>query len=83
MAAFKAAVTSGLSPVDFWQLTPYLTGLSIGAAGSKQATDAWMTATLSRAKKIPELDSLMGKAEEKKNNMDDLKNHLSVMRGSK
>lgn len=83
MAALKAAVTAGLSPVDFWELTPYLTGLAVGAAGSKQTTDAWLNANFVRAKKLPDLVSLLGKAEEKKNNMDDLKNHLSAMKGRK
>lgn len=83
MAAFKAVVKSGLSPVDFWELTPYLTGLAVGGAVSKQTTDAWLNANYVRAKKLPDLDTMLGKAGEKKNNMDDLKNHLRVMKGRK
>jgi hypothetical protein len=81
--AFKTAVTSGLNPVDFWELTPYLTGLAVGSSVSKQTTDAWLNANFVRAKKLPDLTSLLGRAEEKKNNMDALKNHLSTMKGSK
>ena len=83
MAAFKAAVRAGLSPVDFWELTPYLTGLAVGGAVNKQTTDAWLNANYVRAKKLPDLATLLGPAEEKKNNMDDLKNHLLSMRGRK
>ena len=83
MAAFKAAVRSGLSPVDFWELTPYLTGLAVGGAISKQTTDAWLSANYVRAKKLPGLADLIGSDEEKKDNMDDLKDHLQNMRGSK
>ena len=83
MAAFKAAVRLGLSPVDFWELTPYLTGLAVGGAVSKQTTDAWLNANFVRAKKLPDLAKLLENSEEKKNSMDDLKNHLQNMRGSK
>ena len=83
VVAFKAVVRAGLSPVDFWELTPYLTGLAVGGAVSKQTTDAWLSANYSRAKNLPDLDKLLGTAEEKNNNMDDLKNHLLSMRGRK
>ncbi len=83
MAAFKAVARSGLSPVDFWELTPYLTGLAVGGAIDKQTKDAWLNANYGRAKKLPDLDSLLGTAEGKKNNMADLKNHLKTMEGNK
>ena len=83
VAAFKAAVTSGLSPVDFWELTPYLTGLAVGGAVSKQTTDAWLNANFTRAKKLPDLAELLSKSEEKKNNMANLKNHLALLKGGK
>ena len=83
MAAFKVVVRSGLSPVDFWEMTPYLTGLAVGGAVNKQTTDAWLNANLGRAKKLPNLAELIGTDAEKKNNMDDLKNHLSVVKGRK
>ena len=83
MAAFKAAARLGLNPVDFWELTPYLTGLAVGGAVSKQTTDAWLNANFGRAKKLPDLAKLLGESEEKKDNMDDLKSHLQNMRGSK
>ena len=83
MEAFKVVVRSGLSPVDFWELTPYLTGLAVGGLVDKQTTDAWLNAAYGRTKTLPELASLLGTVEEKKNNMDDLKNHLLAMKGRK
>ena len=77
VAAFKAAARLGLNPVDFWKLTPYLTGLAVGGAVKKQTTDAWLNANLGRAKKLPELASLLDDVKEKKDNMDDFKNYLS------
>lgn len=83
MAAFKASVKIGLSPVDFWKMTPYLTGLAVGGAVSKQTTDAWLNANFGRAKNLPALAELLGDVEEKKDNMDDLKNHLQDISGRK
>ena len=83
MEAFKTSVKVGLSPVDFWELTPYLTGLAVGGALSKQTTDAWINASFGRAKKLPDLANLLGDVEEKKDNMDDLKNHLQDISGRK
>ncbi len=78
MAAFKAAVSSGLSPVEFWELTPYLTGLAVGGAVDKQTTDAWLNANYVRAKNLPELTSLLvlGKVGKKEGDMNNLKDHL-------
>ena len=83
MAAFKAAVSAGLNPVEFWELTPYLTGQAIGGALDKQTTDAWMSANFVRAKDLPPLTDLLGGSEGKKDSMDNLKNHLKIIGGGK
>ena len=80
MAAFKAVVASGLSPVEFWELTPYLTGLAVGGALDRQTTRAWLNANYTRAKELPPLADLLGKAERKKPNMGNLKDHLMGMK---
>ncbi len=81
MSTAKAVVRAGLSPVEFWELTPYLTGLAVGGATNKQTTDAWLMAGFSRAKKLPELASLLVGDEGKRDNMDDLKDHLKAISG--
>lgn len=83
MEAFKAAARLGLDPVNFWDLTPYLTSLVVGGALRKQTTDAWLNANYGRAKKLPDLASLLGDDQEKKDSMDDLKQHLQSARGRK
>ena len=83
MAAFKAAVRAGLSPVEFWEITPYLTGLAVGGAISKQTSDAWLYANYVRAKNLPDLDTLLGDDGVKSNNMANLKNHLALLKGRK
>jgi len=76
VAAFKTAIRAGLSPLDFWSLTPYLTRLAIMAGRDRQMTDAWIQAKLTRAKKLPELSELLEEQTARKDNMIDLKNHL-------
>lgn len=61
MAAFRSAVSQGLSPSEFWNLTPYLTRHAIVALADYQATGAWLTANFTRAKKMPELKQILSK----------------------
>jgi hypothetical protein len=58
--AYRAAVQSGISPLDFWELTPYLTGVAIGSLIDGRTTFAWLTAGLSRVKKMPALEEITG-----------------------
>ncbi len=62
-----------ITPERFWVLTPY--EIDVVAEGYvAQRTDcerdltalAWMTATLYRAKKIPDIDKLLGKVGQKR-----------------
>lgn len=65
MAAHHNAVSVGLSPVEFWSLTPYLARNAISALADGRITQAWMTANLSRAKTLPKLEKLLSKTEPK------------------
>jgi len=60
-AAYVRAVRAGLSPVEFWQLTPYLTRLAVTALDDKAVTDAWLVAAMSRQKKLQRLEELTSK----------------------
>jgi hypothetical protein len=80
--AFKAAVTAGLSPVDFWELTPYLTGLAVGSSINRQTIDAWLSANYARAKELPPLADLLVTGKKEPANMADLKDHLMGMKGA-
>lgn len=76
------AVRAGISPVDFWRLTPYLTRKSAPALHDSRTTAAWLTANLTRAKKLPKLSELTAKKQEHrtKGEMEDsLKAHLAGM----
>lgn len=65
------AFRCGLSPREFWRLTPFQT-IAISKAAADMAredmkqgmTIAWLTAVLYRAKDIPTLDELLPKTEE-------------------
>ena len=59
--AYRAAVVAGLSPVEFWQMTPYLTRIAMSALYDGRATQAWQVANLTRARKLPRLRELMQK----------------------
>lgn len=67
--AYKASVASGISPVDFWSLTPYLTKHAIKAASDENVTRTWILASFMRAKKLPKLDKLL-KQEKPKSDME-------------
>lgn len=76
------AVKAGISPVEFWGLTPYLTRKAIPALQDGRTTAAWMTAQLTRAKKIPKLAELTTKktAPRSRREMEgSLKDHLMGM----
>ena len=82
MEAFRSAVEGGVSPVEFWTLTPYLTRQATAALRDKTVTQMWMTAALTRAKKLPELAKLLNKRQEdKKDVAAKLKAALSGVKG--
>ena len=70
MAAFSAAVSEGVSPVEFWNLTPYLAGIAMKGTADHRTKGAWMTAALYRQKKFPELKKLLSKTTEDKGVME-------------
>jgi hypothetical protein len=61
MGAFRAAVSSGIGPLDFWKMTPFLTRNAVRGTQDHRATLAWMIANLSRSKKLPKLDKITSK----------------------
>jgi hypothetical protein len=67
----------GIDPEQFWRLTPYLTRLSLQGLREGKTILAWQIAALSRQKKLPELDALLGK----KKTGRDLKEALSGFKG--
>lgn len=76
------AVGAGISPLDFWRLTPYLTRKSAPALHDSRTTAAWLTASLSRAKKIPKLSELTTKKQVHRSQSEmeeSLKSHLAGM----
>ena len=76
------SVRAGISPVDFWRLTPYLTRKSAPALHDSRTTAAWLTASLSRAKKIPKLSELTTKKQVHRSQSEmeeSLKSHLAGM----
>lgn len=64
MAAYKNAVSMGMAPSEFWGLTPYLARHAITAMSDGRTMLAWMTASLSRASKLPALDKLLSRDKE-------------------
>jgi hypothetical protein len=61
VAIFEEAVRAGISPKDFWDLTPYLTRLAMGALHDGNTGRMWIQAALTRAKKLPKMEDLMGR----------------------
>jgi len=59
MAAFKAAVQSGMRPQEFWELTPYLARHAVAALRDGKMSELWWMAALARQKKLPKLDTLL------------------------
>ncbi len=81
MQAYCAAVQAGVSPVDFWELTPYLTRKAVTALTDGRNTQAWMIAALTRAKKMPKLTEMISKPNVTRENMEaDLKKALGSRR---
>ena len=56
--AYRAAVVSGISPVEFWTLTPYQTRIAMEATLERSDKQAWMIAAFSRSKKLPKFERL-------------------------
>ena len=56
--AFKKATLAGISPVEFWQLTPYQTRIAMEATLERSDKQAWMIALFTRSKKLPKFESL-------------------------
>lgn len=79
-----AYIAAGLPPDRFWTLTPRLYLLEIRGAADRlqrerrsQIEAAWLNATLSRAKKIPTLDKLLGPISRRPKKME--RDELQVM----
>ena len=61
-------------------MTPYLTRKAIVSLVDGQNTQAWMNATLARAKKIPKLEELLSKKSIPKTELEDkMKNAFKMM----
>ena len=58
MQAFKSAVVAGISPTEFWSLTPYQTRIAMEATLERSDKQAWMIAAFTRAKKLPKFEKL-------------------------
>jgi hypothetical protein len=58
---FEEAVRAGISPKDFWDLTPYLTRLAMGALHDGSTGRMWILAALTRAKKLPRMEDMMSR----------------------
>jgi len=51
-------VLAGISPVEFWALTPYQTRVAMEATLERADKQAWMIAAFTRTKKLPPYKSL-------------------------
>ena len=56
--AYRSAIVSGLSPIEFWNLTPYQTRIAMEASLERADKQAWMIAYFQRVKKFPRYESL-------------------------
>jgi hypothetical protein len=81
--AYCAAVLAGASPVEFWSLTPYLARLAVASSTEGRNTNAWITACLIRAKKMPKLSELTGRQEPRTNVENRIKAALSTRKKKK
>jgi hypothetical protein len=77
LKAYKAAVAAGVSPAEFWGMTPYLTGQAVIAMNDETTTRIWTLAAMTRAKKLPKLDKLLSKTKPEKKDMGGLKMALA------
>ena len=79
VTAFREAVSEGLSPSDFWEMTPYLTGTAMDALYDLRIKQGWIVAGLMRQKKLPELKKLLSKKPvDTKQRMNELKAALAA-----
>lgn len=62
MESYRYAVSVGISPVEFWGLTPFLTRHAMTALSDGRTTQAWIIANLSRTKKMPKLETLLSRS---------------------
>lgn len=76
--AYEEAVQAGVSPVEFWQMTPYQTSVAIRGLVKNRAILAWEIAAFSRSKKLPKIDTILGNG--KRKSMTDLKQTLQAMK---
>jgi hypothetical protein len=75
--AYRSAVVAGISPVEFWQLTPYQTRIAMEATMERADKQAWIIAAFTRAKKLPKYEKLNRGKKVAKDSMD-LKRELEV-----
>jgi len=59
VAAFKAAVQVGIGPVEFWEMTPYLTNKAVISKRDGKMRELWTLAALQRQKKLPKIETFM------------------------
>ena len=64
MEAFRVAVRGGISPTEFWGLTPHLTRQALPALAERHNTTIWLQAALMRTKRLPELEKFAGRPKE-------------------
>ena len=55
-----------MNPVDFWNMTPYMTRQAAAAIADGRTTQAWMTAALTRARRLPKLHTLLNNKPDRK-----------------
>ena len=76
--AYRAAIVAGLSPVEFWQLTPYQSHIAMEAIMERSDKQAWLIAAFTRAKKLPKHESLSRSKKVARDGLD-LKRALKVV----
>lgn len=81
MAGYKSAVAAGISPVEFWNMTPYLTGKAIKTILDETVTRNWTLAAMMRMKKLPKLDKLLNRGTRKPDLSARLKSALLGFKG--
>ncbi len=76
--SYRKAVIAGVSPVEFWSLTPYQTRIAMEAAIERSDKQAWTIAAFQRSKKLPKFESLSHSKTPIKDGME-LKKQLGTM----
>lgn len=78
--SYQSAVSEGISPIDFWQLTPYLTGRAATGLYDMRMKQAWVQARMTRAKKLDDLKAYLTKRKANvENRMAEMKSALSTI----